>query len=171
MTDKATEWVRFEWPLAGREFDLSVTEGYRLRPAEVADVDAMVALVGAAYESDPAWDGFVAKIQQRVGGRIRDRISDPGAHFVVVECDDGVVGLNGVALESPTNMHLITGICVAPAHQGRGLGAALLGRSLAWLRNQGLSSATVTTDAGAVAARVYDRFGAARTDHAKYSLD
>ncbi len=68
-------------------------------------------------------------------------------------------------------MNLITGVCVAPAHQGRGLGAALLRRSLAWLRDQGLTSAAVTTDASAVAARVYDRFGAIRTDHTTHSFD
>ncbi len=66
-------------------------------------------------------------------------------------------------------MNLITGICVDPAHQGCGLGSALLGGSLAWLRDNGLTMATVTTAADAIAAKVYARFGAVRTINVEYS--
>ena len=90
------------------------------------------------------------------------------AHFLLAVSGRKVVGLNGVALASETNMNLITGICVEPAHQGLGLGTALLGRALAWLRDQGLGRATVTTDVDAVAVHVYDRFGATQTRDVTY---
>lgn len=59
---------------------------------------------------------------------------------------------------------MITGVCVDPAHPGRGLGAALLARSC----DQGLAQATVTTDAAAAAARVYARFDAIRVENTVY---
>jgi GNAT superfamily N-acetyltransferase len=84
---------------------------------------------------------------------------------VVCECAGHLVGLNGVALTYETGQNLITGICVDPAHQGHGVGTALLGRGLEWLRDCGLSHATVTTEAQSKAARIYAHFGSVRTDH------
>lgn len=171
MTAEKTKWVRFDWPLSGRDFEVSVADGYRLRAALSDDLSAIRRVVVTSYASDAVWAGKTDAIEQGVGGRIRERISDPGAHFVVAEQDGRLVGLNGVALTSPTKMNFLTGICVDPAHQGRGLGAALLGQSLVWLRDQGLESATVTTDAGAVAARIYERFDASRTVGVDYPAD
>lgn len=168
MADRQTQWVRFDWPLAGQEFEITVAAGYRLRAARPEDLDAMLAAVAAAYASDPAWTNMTDDIERRVGGRICARLSDPGAYFVLAECADGIVGLNGVAVKSTTGMNLITGICVNPAHQGRGLGVALLGRSLEWLRDQGLVQATVSTDKNAAAARAYDRFGAVRVENVEF---
>jgi N-acetylglutamate synthase-like GNAT family acetyltransferase len=164
MAQRSAHWVRFDWPLAAARFEVSIAPGYRLREASAGDLQAMLTLVATAYGSDPSWKGVTDEIESRVGGRIRERLLDLAAHFVLALHGEDIVGLNGVALQSPTKMNLITGICVAPAHQGRGLGAALLGRSLEWLRDQDLPVATVTTDADAVAAKVYARFGAIRFD-------
>jgi GNAT superfamily N-acetyltransferase len=128
----------------------------------------MLDVVANAYASDPVWHGLTTDINRRVGDRIRASLCDPTAHFVVAEYDSRIVGLNGVALEHVTGQNMITGICVCPAHQGVGLGTALLGRSLEWLRDQGLVNATVTTDARSNAARVYARFGAIRTEGVDY---
>ena len=161
-------WVRFDWPLTEREFLSPDVAGYRLRAAVPDDLDAMLGVVRAAYASDPAWRGLVADIGRRVGARIRDSLRDPSAHFVVADHGSHLVGLNGVAVRLSTGQNFITGICVAPEHQGRGLGGALLAASLAWLRDQGLAVATVTTDARSVAARVYQRFGATRIEGVEY---
>ncbi|NKB57314.1 MAG: GNAT family N-acetyltransferase [Alphaproteobacteria bacterium] len=168
MTAGLTKWVRFDWPLKGRDFEISVADEYRLRAARPDDLEAMQRVVATSYASDAVWAGKTDAIEQGIGARIRERISDPAAHFVLAECGGQVIGLNGVAISSPTKMNFLTGICVDPEHQGRGLGTALLGQALAWLRDQGLASATVTTDADAVAARVYDRFGGERTGNVEY---
>lgn len=169
MSDRTAVWVRFEWPLQGRDFAAPLAEGCEIRTATDNDLSDMRALVARAYASDPAWAGLTTDIERRVTNRIRARIADSEAYFPLATVEGVAVGLNGVALSSPTGMNLITGICVDPAHQGRGLGTALLGRSLAWLRGKGLPVATVITDERAVAARVYDRFGAVRTPNVSYS--
>src|SRR5262245_45744634 len=161
-------WVRFDWVLAGREFTAARVPGYELRPAVRGEADHMLGVVRAAYASDPAWRTLVADVERRVTARIRESLGKAGAHFVVARHEAAIVGLNGVALDHPTGQHFITGICVAPEHQRRGLGTALLAASLAWLRDQGLGSATVTTDATSIAAGVYRRFGARRTEGVDY---
>ena len=168
MTNAITEWVRFDWPLSGRQFGVSLASGYTLRAAGSSDLSAMRSIVRLAYETDPVWSGKNGSIETNVMERVEARIADPTAHFVLAECSGQVVGLNGVAVASDTQMNLITGICVAADHQGRGLGRALLGRSLEWLRDQGLSVATVTTDNRAVAAHVYRHFDAERVDNVGY---
>lgn len=169
MVDRNTNWVRFDWRLSGREFDFSVADGYRLRPASSADLDAIARIVAAAYATDPQWDGLTADIERRVMARVTDRITDPTAHFLLAVYGQKAVGLNGVALKSETKMNLITGVCVEPMHQARGLATALLGGTLTWLRDNWLSEATVTTEADAVAVKVYAGFGAVRTMGVAYS--
>lgn len=160
MTADTATWVRYEWPLTEREFETRLSDDYRLRAANRDDLDAMSVIVASAYASDPSWDGMTDDIERRVMARVRERIADPEAHFAIAEFERKIVGLNGVAVSSPTNMNLITGICVDPQHQGQGLGTALLGYSLSWLRDQGLATASVVTDPNAVAARIYARFDA-----------
>lgn len=160
MTADTTTWLRYEWPLTDREFKTRLADGYRLRAANDGDLDAMSTVVASAYTSDPSWDGMIDDIKRRVMARVRERIGDPEAHFAIAEFEGKIAGLNGVAVSSPTHMNLITGICVDPKHQGQGLGVALLGYSLAWLRGQGLATASVVTDPNAVAARIYARFDA-----------
>ena len=168
MPEHTTRWVRFDWPLAGKAFEVSVAPGYALRAGGMADIQNIRDVVVSAYGSDPIWAGKTAEIETGIMERVEARITDPSARFVVAEYEDRIVGMNGVALASDTKMNFLTGICVAPDHQGRGLGAALLGHSLSWLRDQGLALATVTTDKAAVAAHVYRRFDARRVDNTEY---
>ena len=168
MTDTKTNWVRFDWPLSGRCFENPPVPGYTLRAARTDDVVSMREIVGLAYRSDSVWNENVSTIQERVMERVKNRIADPEAHFVLAVYCGQVIGLNGVAITSYTQMNLITGICVSTEHQGRGIGKALLSCSLTWLRDQGLSVATVTTDKRAIAAYVYSHFNACRVDNVNY---
>ncbi len=149
-----------------------VPDAYTIRGAVSADTGQIMEVIVAAYRSDPVWSGLEADIERRVGGRIR-RLLGPtggidGAHFIVAVHVKTIVGLNGVAVRHESEQNMITGICVHPEHQGKGLGTVLLGCSLAWLRDQGVKRATVTTDLRSAAAAVYGRFGAIRTDGASF---
>jgi GNAT superfamily N-acetyltransferase len=165
-------WTRFDWMLDQADLRSPIPDGYTIRSAVSADIGQMMEVIVAAYRSDPVWSGLEADIERRVGGRIR-RLLGPtggidGAHFIVAVRAKNIVGLNGVAVRHESEQNMITGICVHPKHQGRGLGTALLGCSLAWLRDQGVKRVTVTTDIRSAAAAVYGRFGAIRKDGASF---
>ncbi len=85
MPENGTAWVRFDWPLTNRTFDASIAEGYRLRPANSGDLDAMRAVVASAYRSDPQWAGMTVEIERRVMARVGARIAYPDAHFLLAE--------------------------------------------------------------------------------------
>ncbi len=161
-------WVRFAWVLPGRQFEAPPPDGYRLRAAGPADGPGMIRAIVAAYASDPAWADMLADIERRQRERVGRLLGSGSAHFIVAEYGEHIVGASGVAISHPMRQNLITGICVDPAHQGRGLGSALLARSLAWLRDAGLPEAVVITDKAANAAALYARFGALRTEGVAY---
>ena len=163
------DWVRFTWQLPGRRFDAAPAPGYALRAGTVSDVPAMVRVVAAAYASDPVWASMRADIERRVGARTRALVGDPGAHFAVAACDGTLVGVSGAVVSHETGQNFVTGICVDPAHQGRGIGTALLADCLGWLRDRGLPEATVITERHATAALVYARFDARRDEGADYA--
>ena len=78
-------------------------------------------------------------------------------------------GVSLASLVAPEVGH-ITQICVAPSHQGRGIGRELLRRSLTVLAGHGCRSASLTvTSANESALRLYERTGfRTRRDFAAY---
>jgi ribosomal protein S18 acetylase RimI-like enzyme len=68
-------------------------------------------------------------------------------------------GISLASMVSPQVGH-ITQICVAPSHQGHGVGYELLRRSLDALASNGCRSASLTvTSANKAAIRLYDSLG------------
>jgi RimJ/RimL family protein N-acetyltransferase len=154
-------WLRFSWRLRGRAFSYSVAPGYAVRIAQRDEIDSVIACALAAYASDPTWTGILKNIEQRLSARIRATLGAPGVHYAVAVKGDEICGVSAASLERHDGHNLITGTCVSSKHQGKGLGIAVLGDCLTWLRDQGLEEAQVYTDPAAVAAqRVYPRFDA-----------
>jgi ribosomal protein S18 acetylase RimI-like enzyme len=80
------------------------------------------------------------------------------ASFAAVDRSGNICGLSLASVVAPGTGH-ITQICVAPWAQGRGVGGALLGRSLEKLRQAGCLEASLTvTAANSSAVRLYRRF-------------
>jgi GNAT superfamily N-acetyltransferase len=119
----------------------------RIRLATAADLDglpvieasASLAFAGAPYLAGlssvtPAegWRGPLAA----------------GTLWVVESGDDGVVGFLGAErVSGGAGLHILE-LDVARAHQGRGLGRALLDHVIAWARGEGMTFLSLTTFRG-----------------------
>ena len=93
-----------------------------------------------------------------------------GASFIAWDrVNHTMCGVSLASLVAPETGH-ITQICVAPSHQGRGIGRELLRRSLTVLAGHGCRSASLTvTSANESALRLYERTGfRTRRDFAAY---
>lgn len=157
----ADVWLRFSWRLPGAAFIAPPPAGYAIRAATKDECEEVVKAALAAYETDETWVTMMGRIRERLSARIRATLGTPGTHYAVAVKDGEIAGVSAASLERHDEHNLITGVCVAPAHQGRGLARSLLLDNLAWLRDQGLEEAQVFTDPRAVAAkRVYPMFGA-----------
>lgn len=140
----------------------------RLTPADLA---AYRALSLRAYAFAP--DAFTATVEERAAkpeAFWRARVNDaPDAAELVVGAFDGeqLVGSAGLEFEArPKTRHKakLFGMFVAPEHQGRGLGQALVLAALAQARTRpGLRVVTLTvTDGNARAENLYARCGFVR---------
>ncbi|MGE0093470.1 MAG: GNAT family N-acetyltransferase [Alphaproteobacteria bacterium] len=162
----ADVWLRFSWHLPGAAFIAPAPAGYEIRAANEDECEAVVSAALAAYETDETWVTMMGRIRERLSARIRATLGTSGTRYAVAVKDGEIAGVSAASLERHDGHNLITGVCVAPAHQGRGLARSLLCDNLIWLRDQGLEEAQVFTDPRAVAAkRVYPMFGA-RVDEA-----
>lgn len=154
-------WLRFSWRLPGAAFIAAAPAGYQVRAAQQNECEAVVASALAAYGTDPTWAPMMERIRERLSARIRATLGAPGTRYAVAVKDGAIAGVSAASLERHDGHNLITGVCVVPAHQGRGLARALLCDNLTWLRDQGLDEAQVFTNPASVAAqRVYPLFGA-----------
>ena len=133
-----------------------------------AYMDAAARLIPAAYEGHV--DASINdQYRSPEGARkfLHNIIQYPGcgtfaepASFAAFEPGGGALcGLSLASVVAPACGH-ITQICVAPGSQGKGLGHALLLRSLLALRGMGCAAASLTvTSANQGAVRLYERIG------------
>lgn len=162
-------WVLYTWELTGLDTRLLPPAGYCFRSAHAAETDAVIQVVMAAYGSDAAWRSLLEGIRSRMTERIQSTIGGPNSQFLVAEGHGGFVAVSGIAKNHWIGQHFLTGICVLPAHQRRGLGKYLLGLSLLRLREMGLKTARVYTEAGSLADRkLYPLFGSSREEGVEY---
>ena len=169
MTMPRPVWVRHRWDLTGLDVTMPVPAGYSFRLASAVEATEVTQVVLAAYAGDPAWAPQLDAIKERLTERIQTTLGRPNAAYMVAEYQGAIVAVSGVAEAHWTDQQLLTGVCVLPEHQRRGLGTYLLGESLLWLRGRGLAHAQVYTEEGSVADRkIYPRFGSQRTVGVEY---
>jgi ribosomal protein S18 acetylase RimI-like enzyme len=144
-----------------------------IRPFATIDTDAIVAL------SLRAWEPVFASIREMLGADLDDEMHGPDwrayqqrsveatlasdAHSTWVADEAGaVVGFVALVMHPEDRMGEIYMIAVDPAHQGRGIGAALTSFAVERIADAGMTIAMVETggDPGhAPARRSYERSG------------
>ncbi len=169
MSTGQTVWVRYTWDLSKLNVLDRPPVGYGFRSATREEIDIVTQVVLRAYYSDPIWRPMMSGIEKRMKGRISSTFYDKDTAFIVAENMGGIVGVSGVTKVHWTGQNLLTGVCVLPEHQRKGLGKFLLGLSLSRLRLMGLPKAAVYTELGSVADRkLYPLFGSTREEGVEY---
>ena len=123
--------------------------GYTIRPAERADLLAVVRIERASFPQPWPYDAFLGFL------------GEPG--FLVAVDDEGaIVGyiVADVAATHGDDVGHVKDVAVHPDHRGEGLGSTLLTRALATLASTGVDSVTLEVRASnEEARRLYRRFG------------
>ena len=162
-------WVKFVWDLPGRDFEAPVPDGYGLRTARPDESEVVATVSVDAYASDPTWKPLISSIRKRMTDRVSQAFAEEDSSFICATQDDRVVAVSGIAETHWTRQNFLTGICVLPGHQRRGLGLCLLAESLRWLRDRGLQTANVFTEEGSIAdIGVYPHFEPKRITGVEY---
>jgi GNAT superfamily N-acetyltransferase len=128
-----------------------------IRPAGIADLSAIEALVADAYAP------YIQRIGEKPGPMLDDyrkHISEGRAH--VMEDAEGIAGL--LVLLPGTDTILLDNIAVAPRAQGRGLGRALIAFAETTARIRGHSAISLYTNTAMVEnIALYQRLGYTET--------
>ena len=169
MARREIAWVRHTWSLDGAEIRLVAPEGYDFDSASPDEGQRIIHVVLSAYASDPAWESMMSGITERMTERVKTTLGGGDADYLVARSGGEIVAASGVAREHWTGQNLLTGVCVLPEHQRKGLGRHLLGLSLFRLKRMGLRRAQVYTEAGSLADRkIYPLFGSRREEGVRY---
>ena len=169
IKEMQTRWVRFNWNLSGFNFCAPLPTAYQSSDAAPEDLAEILEVVISAYASDTVWAYLLDGLKLRLMLRIEETLGSDKAVYLIVKEGARIVGVSGVAESHWTGQNLLTGVCVLPASQKRGIGAYLLGASLMRLRAMGVKSANVYTAEGSIAdCRLYRMFDSVREEDADY---
>ena len=161
--------VRHVWDLDALEIRLKTPEDYDFDSASPNEEQQIIHVVLAAYASDPIWEPMMDGIRKRMTERIKTTLGADKTDYIVARKEGKIVAASGVADKHWTDQNLLTGICVLPEHQRKGVGRHLLGLSLLRLKQMGLSRAQVYTESGSLADRkIYTLFGSGREEGVRY---
>jgi ribosomal protein S18 acetylase RimI-like enzyme len=147
-------WVRYSWDLTDLTgADQQPPSGFHLAVAARRDEATILQVVLEAYGSDPAWAEMLPAIERRMRARVAETLGRPSCEYITLTQQNRPAAVSGIAREHWTDQNLLTGVCVRPEFQRRGLGTFLLGHSLERLRRMGLATARVYTESGSLADR------------------
>lgn len=125
----------------------------RLRRGRRSDREAVLRVDQAAFDSFWRFDAQGLADARRATPSSRLRVADAGSAGVVGYAVTGRAGALGY----------LQRLAVEPAHQGRGLGAALVSDALRWALRHGAASLLVNTqEANTAALNLYERLGFVR---------
>ena len=120
-----------------------------LRDADLADLDAIMALEAATFPSD-AWSREMMAAE----------LAAPHTRYLVAEVDGQTVGYAGLSAPAGASQAAVQTIAVDAAHRGRGIGALLLGRLLDEARVRRVDDVLLEVRAdNPDAQRLYERHG------------
>ncbi len=157
----ANDWQRFHWDL-GEILDASRPElpPFVFRAAEKEEREITLKVVSSALMMERAWTGTATEFARDLEKRCEQAFDHEPPACVVVQHGSRVIGASLLNLAIDAEFHLITGPCILHEYRSRGLGSALLNRSLVRLREEGLRRATAMARVNSTAARyIYPKFG------------
>ena len=158
--------VRFEWDLAQVPVAPSaLPPKHEIKIQQLTDTEAAWEGIQRSFLNEKAWMiGLEAHLEQ-----LRKKIFPEGKplekmDFFILQHGARMVGCSALLATEGEGPQLLSGIIMDYEYQRRGLGVALLQRSLLHLAEKGLQKASVITREGVPAARyLYPKFGGRAT--------
>lgn len=160
----ANDWQRFHWDLDERLDGAhpALPPPFLFRQAEESEREIVLKVVSSALMMERAWTGAKTSFARDLKKRCEDALGLTPPACVVVQHGSRVIGASVLAFAEDAEFHLLTGPCILHEYRSRGLGSALLHKSLERLREEGLRRATATARVNSTAARyIYRKFGGA----------
>ena len=157
-------WEHFSWELAKLAPIPPLPPSFTIRRATSEDFSTVQAVVMSSFTLDCDWNPFAREIRPLIENALTDVFHEKADPFcLILTHGSRIIGASGLSPERDAPSHLLTGPCISMEYHNRGMGTALLGHSLAALRDAGLGTARGATKKGSAAAQfIYPKFGSKR---------
>src|SRR5437016_1162497 len=129
---------------------MSLPSDYSIRPFEPADLPRLQEITAETFgpvSIDRNMETLLGPFgagdwkSRKASAIAEDCRAQPDGVFVVTDADGSVVGYVTTRINSISGIGWIPNLAVDPAHQGKGLGRALLEHAIEFLRTAGMSVA------------------------------
>jgi len=134
---------------------MDLPEPYRLRPYAPSDLARLQEITAISFSEASSIDNNMERLlgafgpsdwkTRKLGAIAEDCRIQPDGVFVVEDERGAVVGYVTTRLNAASGIGWIPNLAVDPAHQGHGLGRALLLHALAFFRERGMVVAKIET--------------------------
>lgn len=160
---KLVRWKRFTWDLAKLPTPApALAERYVIRPALPGDLVEVEKIVLTAFTLDAAWSDTWVTVREWLHVQISAAFEREPAPGLVVTHGQRIIAASAITTDPDAESHLLSGPCVSMEYRNRGLGSALLYRTLEQLRQAGLAEAHGISKANVPVTKfMYPKFGAA----------
>lgn len=157
----ANDWQRFRWNLKN---DLGTSypdvSPFVFRTALPDEGEAVMQVVASALMMERAWTGGKGEFARDLERHCLAAFELEPPACVVVQHGGRIIGASVLCLEPGADLNIVSGPCVLHEYRSRGLGTALLHRSLERLKSEGLPEATALGRTNSTVARfLYGKFG------------
>ena len=163
---KLVRWKRFTWDLAKLPASApALAERYGIRTAFPDDREAVEKVVLTAFTLDSAWADTLATVRDWLTAQLAATFEREVVPAIVITHGLRVIAASVITTDPDAETQLLSGPCVSMEYRNRGLGTALLHRTLAQLREAGLAQARGITKLNVPVAKfMYPKFGATGED-------
>ena len=160
---KRLNWVQFTWDLAALPHSpIELPERYQIEPATADDEKELRRVVTASFALDPEWNATLQEVMQAVDGWLDASLAAETNGCLVLRHGSRIIGGSILSLQPDTSTHLAPGPCVLMEYRNRGFGTHLLARSLATLRDHGVTRAVAIAKENSPATRfLFTKFNGA----------
>lgn len=167
---KLVHWTRFTWDLARLpEIEMSLDSHYHIRAATRDEEKTVRNVIFSAFSLDMDWADTLKRLSQRFSDQIDEVFAHKDVHCLVVTHGSRIIGASVHDLREDTENHLVSGPAILNEYRSRGLGSALLYRSLLALREAGVLHAFGVTKSNSPATKfIYRKFN---STSAPYDLE
>jgi ribosomal protein S18 acetylase RimI-like enzyme len=140
---KLINWVQFTWDLTALPRSVSeLPEHYQISRATADDEKELRRVVTASFALDPDWNTTMQEVMQAVESWLDATLAADTNGCLVLRHGSRIIGGSLLSLDENAANHLSPGPCVLMEYRNRGFGTHLLARSLAALRDSGVTRAT-----------------------------
>jgi hypothetical protein len=164
---KSTNWIQFTWDLAALPVaESALPEHYEITRATADDEKELRKVISSSFTLDPTWNSTMKEVTQTIESWLDQARDAETTVHLALRHGARIIGAAVVAVDGAAENHLSPGPCILMEYRNRGFGSCLLDRSLAILREAGLTQArALAKENSPVTKFLYTKFNSVQAPH------